>query len=142
MMDKRALEDRWILVVEDEFLIASDIVEAIRQLGGSVMGPCCDTAKAREALSKRGKPPDGAVLDLNLKGQSVVELAHDLADMGVALLYHTGYDTSIEQEGLPPGEMTRKPMSRAELMQRLATRIDGARQRPARVLAGEKMSGA
>ena len=140
-MDKRALEDRWILVVEDEFLIASDIVEAIRQLGGSVMGPCSDAAKAREVLSKRGMPPDGAVLDLNLKGKSVADLAHELAEMGVALLYHTGYDTSVEQEGLPPGEMTMKPMSRAELMQRLAARIDHARQRPAQIRPRESMTG-
>lgn len=118
MSDEQPLAGRQILIVEDEYLIASEIADAIRHLGGTVIGPCPDVAAARQALA--GSTPQGAVLDLNLKGESVVELAEELDEMRVTIVYHTGYDTTSAAEDLPRGTIIVKPTAHEVLRRQLA----------------------
>lgn len=120
MNDRRPLENMQILVVEDEYLIANDLTDAIAEAGGRPMGPCPDIESARQLL-KQGDVPHGAVLDINLGGASVSALAHQLAGLGVHLLYHTGYDTKPRHEGLPPGKLLVKPTRRQDLQSALAS---------------------
>ena len=48
-----------ILVVEDEFLIALEMVEALRAAGYQVLGPAPSVDAALELLkAERGAPPD------------------------------------------------------------------------------------
>ena len=110
------LHQRRILVVEDEYLIASDLAEAIVQAGGTALGPCANVEAAQRILRSAPDAPDGAILDLNLRGASVVAFAKELDARGVKLIYHTGYETTPEEEGLPVGLMTIKPMRRDDLM--------------------------
>jgi len=128
MDESRDLEGHRILVVEDEYLIASDITQAVRELGGEVLGPCPDPDAARRLLAEAERAPDGAVLDLNLKGGSVNELAWELHEQGITLLYHTGYQTTPIAEALPEGVMTTKPMVREKLMRKL---VEALRRKPA-----------
>lgn len=118
------LDGRRVLVVEDEFLIASDLADAIRRQGGDVVGPCADPESAWDVLSRRGERIDAAVLDLNLRGRPVVDLAWELARHGVALVYHTGYDSTPEEEGLPDGPVTTKPASHATIVRHLVTALE------------------
>lgn len=112
------LTGRRILIVEDEYLIAADIADAVARLGGDTLGPCADVEAARRVLAE--SRPDGAVLDLNLKGSPVTELARELEGMGIAIIYHTGYDTTAAAEGLPEGVLALKPLKHDVLMRELA----------------------
>ena len=114
---------RRILVVEDEYLIASEIVDAVEHSGGVALGPCASIESARRLLSRTPVPPDGAVLDINLRGDSISPLAYELAGRGVPLIYYTGYDTTAAREGLPDGLVTLKPMQRKRFVECLSRRF-------------------
>jgi CheY-like chemotaxis protein len=84
-----------ILVVEDEFLLAEAMADALIALGVQVVGPVGDLAAAL-ALASAAKI-DGAVLDINLRGEMVFPLADALAERGVPYIFATGY----EQDSIP-----------------------------------------
>ena len=65
-------------------------------LTARVLGPVPDMARARSILA--AERPDCALLDVNLKGQFVFELAEELRARGVPAIFATGYDVSV----LPP----------------------------------------
>ncbi len=65
-----------ILVVEDEYLIASLIQQVIEAAGCIVIGPIPRLAEAIEAAS--AEPCDAAVLDVNLGGERVFAVADKL----------------------------------------------------------------
>lgn len=86
-----ALSGRRVLVVEDEYFIADDIVRALRRLGAEVVGPfaCCE--QALDAFASEGRI-DAAVLDINLRGDAVYPVADALRGRGVPFVFATGYD--------------------------------------------------
>lgn len=87
-----------VLVVEDEFLIADDIAFAFARLGIKTVGPAKTVRRARE-LIEGNQHLDGAVLDINLRGELVFPLADLLRERGVPVIFATGYDQqSIPQE--------------------------------------------
>lgn len=88
-----------ILVVEDEALVGMLIEDELLEAGATVLGPAASLAEAL-ALLERATPAescDAAVLDVNLRGQSVLPLADALAQRGVPFLFVTGYG---DTEGL------------------------------------------
>lgn len=80
-----------ILVVEDEYLLAHDLSTALRDAGAEVAGPfgtLGDAIAGAEADTRL----DGAVLDVNLRGEMVFPLADALTARKVPFLFATGYD--------------------------------------------------
>ena len=92
----KSLEGRRILVVEDEFLIAMEVEDALRALGAEVVGPFGRLKPALGAVQIEAL--DGAVLDVRLDGETSEQLAAELVARGVPVLLTTGY----ESEQLPP----------------------------------------
>lgn len=82
-----------VLVVEDEYLIAMDLCEELRDVGAVVMGPTATVAEAL-ALLDRGPAPDMAVLDIALDDEKVYPVADALRSRGIPFLFATGYDVS------------------------------------------------
>jgi DNA-binding response OmpR family regulator len=82
-----------------------------------VLGPVPDVARAR-ALVAPGVP-DCALLDINLKGQMVFELAEELVERGVPLVFTTGYDASFLPIHLRVMPCLRKPIDARELVRRV-----------------------
>ena len=72
----RAGQPPRVLVVEDEFLIALDVAEVLREMGCEVVGPANDLRTAMRLM--RSVSPDLAVIDLNLGrgmgGETLVRL--------------------------------------------------------------------
>lgn len=81
-----------VLVVEDEFYLATEIAEQIERAGGSVLGPCPDAYSGIKALDAH---PDCAVLDINLGQGPSFEIARALKEQGVPFLFLTGYDAAV-----------------------------------------------
>lgn len=94
--DKGSLTGFKVLVVEDDYLVAKELVTTLNAHGAVVMGPVADVTSSRALLTKA--MPDCAVLDVNLKGLLVFELAEELVHRGVPPIFTTGYDCSF----LPP----------------------------------------
>jgi DNA-binding NtrC family response regulator len=79
-----------MLVVEDEFLIACDLRDALQEAGAVVIGPCRSVRSALETLSGE-REVHGAVLDINIDGEMVFPVADALALRGVPFVFATGY---------------------------------------------------
>jgi CheY-like chemotaxis protein len=82
-----------ILVAEDEYFIAEEIVELFEEAGANVIGPA-QTVDDAMALVSAGKPLHGAVLDISLHGEMVFPVADELVRRGVPFVFTTGYDES------------------------------------------------
>lgn len=80
---------RRILLVEDEFLVALLVEEALRDLGCEVVGPIDDVDGALAVA--RDERLDGALLDVNLNGRLVYPVAEVLQERGIPFAFTTGY---------------------------------------------------
>ena len=85
------MEQRRILVVEDEYLIAHDLAHDLRGLGAEVVGPIGSVEEALEAVQTEERL-DGAVLDINLNGAMVFPVADALRERKIPIIFTTGYD--------------------------------------------------
>ena len=84
-----------VLVVEDEPLVAMAIADCVVDAGCRVLGPVGSLSEALRT-ARNGKY-DAALLDANLGGKNVEELAACLAEAGVPFAFVTGYG----KDGLP-----------------------------------------
>jgi DNA-binding response OmpR family regulator len=87
------LAGRRVLVVEDEYFLADDIVRALTALGARVLGPYGDLDEAT-AVVDRDTAIDAAIVDINLRNEMVFPLARVLRSRKVPLVFTTGYDKS------------------------------------------------
>lgn len=87
------LSGRRVLVVEDEYFIANDIARALESLGAEIVGPVPSRDKALRLVAD-GERLDLAVLDINLRGDTVFPVADALRDRRVPFVFATGYDRS------------------------------------------------
>ncbi len=90
------LARRRIMVVEDEYFLADDIAKALEGLGAEIVGPV-PTRDQAFALLEAG-PVDAAVLDINLKRQTVYPVADVLREHGVPFVFATG----LAESSVPP----------------------------------------
>jgi DNA-binding response OmpR family regulator len=98
-----------VLVVEDEFLIAQDIRRILRSEGCEVLGPVAVIDAAEEIAAR--ETLNGAVLDVNLRGDLVFLLAQKLLVQGVPILFTTGYERDNLPEAFTSCLMLQKPFS-------------------------------
>ena len=92
----RMRERRRILVVEDDFLVATLLVEILESVGWQVVGPVAQLATALDAAATENF--DAAVLDVNLGDQTVYPVAEVLDARRVPFAFVTSYS----REALPP----------------------------------------
>ena len=79
-----------VLVVEDEYLVAMDMSSYLEAAGAHVVGPASNVSAALEALEHTEL--DGAILDVNLRGEMAYPVADALAARGIPFVFTTGYD--------------------------------------------------
>lgn len=82
------LEGLKILLVEDDVLLAMEIEDFLNDNGCEVVGPFARLDKSLEAASR---DLDGALLDLNLRGEMSYPLIDRLGDMNVPVIVCSGY---------------------------------------------------
>jgi DNA-binding response OmpR family regulator len=108
------LQGRVILLVEDEFFIADDLMVTLEGYGAQVVGPVGSLQKAMEFIKTCG-PLDAAVLDVNLNGELCFPLAGSLEQRGVPFLFTTGYDEQVIPPDFRHVPRLEKPISIARL---------------------------
>jgi CheY-like chemotaxis protein len=87
----KSLQGLRILVVEDNFLAAEVVRDALERNGCTVVGPVGRVADGLR-LAEQEKL-DGAVLDVNLNGDRCFPIAQALNSRGVPFMFLTGYDS-------------------------------------------------
>ena len=66
-----------LLVVEDDYILASCLAWSLKDRGVEVIGPAASIATA-QSFAEATKLLDGAVLDINLGGEMVFPVADEL----------------------------------------------------------------
>lgn len=94
MAGPNAFAGRHVLIVEDDFFVADDLVASLEELGARVVGPVASVRGALDLIGK-GQRLDGAVLDINLQGEMAFPVADALTERAVSFVFTTGYDRSI-----------------------------------------------
>ena len=87
----QALKSRRLLVVEDDYLLADDLARSLEALGVEVVGPVGSIDDALALIAGDGAL-DGALLDINLRGERVFAVADALAARRVPFVFTSGYD--------------------------------------------------
>jgi DNA-binding response OmpR family regulator len=77
-----------LLLVEDDLLVAMELEEIMSRLGAQVIGPFSCIADALDAL--RREVVTGAVLDIQLDGETTLCVADVLLKRGDPILFVTG----------------------------------------------------
>jgi len=80
-----------VLVVEDEFILATELMQELNDAGITAIGPA-STLDDGQRLFREAARVDGAVLDISLHGEMVYPLADELQARSVPFLFATGYD--------------------------------------------------
>ena len=78
-----------ILVVEDETLIAMDLQGMLEDAGYHVLGPAGSVSEALGLIDHES--PDLALLDVNLGGENVFQVASALAQRNARIIFLTGH---------------------------------------------------
>lgn len=108
-----------ILVVEDEYLVAQELVRVLEEGGFEVLGPVSTVGAALYLVGHRR--PDAAVLDVALRNDLVSPVARTLDAMGVPFLITSAY--SLEalwgEPVIAGARMLGKPTNPAELIRSL-----------------------
>jgi len=84
-----ALSGLRVLVVEDEFLIALDLLSILDDLGCVALGLAATVPEALRLLA--ADPPDATLLDLNLGGASAAPVVEALTAGGTPFVTVTAY---------------------------------------------------
>ncbi len=104
-----------VLVVEDEFIIALDLSETVRDLGYRVEGPYANKDHAMIAIDEQ--LPDLAILDVMTADGEVFPLADMLTEAGVPIIFHSGHVTDKDvAERYPEAQAAAKPCPPSRLI--------------------------
>jgi PAS domain S-box-containing protein len=120
---RTSLAGRRFLVVEDEALVGLDIAAGLEDADAQVEGPIGTPEKAIDAIGRLAL--DGALLDANLHGLPVDEIASALTRRNIPFVFVTGHGA----DGLPPAfrsiSILSKPFSRQQLVEAAAQLVAG-----------------
>jgi DNA-binding NtrC family response regulator len=95
-MAESALRDLRILVVEDEYLIAMSLADALENAGSVVVGPVPSVDKAIKQIESEPRI-DAAVVDVNLGGELAFAVADKLIAKKIPFIFTSGYEDAVLQ---------------------------------------------
>lgn len=108
MASQAIAETPRVLLVEDEFIIALDLAETVRDLGFIVDGP--HSGKTTAFVAIEADMPDFAILDIYSDEGEVYPLADALTKAGVPIIFHSGHVQPEEvHERYPLAQAASKP---------------------------------
>ena len=104
-----------ILVVEDEPLLSLDLVAGLEGAGAEVVGPAGTIEEALQLVETAAI--DAALLDGNLHGKPVDEVAAALARRNIPFVFVTGYDAQSLPRAYAKTAILAKPFSPEQLLE-------------------------
>lgn len=113
---------RRVLIVEDDYFIADDLAKELARAGLDVVGPVPSLARALAIVGE--EQIDGAVLDINLNGDKVYEVADALLADGIPVVFVTGYERPSIPERYKDVPLCLKPVDSAAVVEVLGRTDD------------------
>jgi CRP-like cAMP-binding protein/CheY-like chemotaxis protein len=107
-----------ILVLEDNYLTAEALCDLVRAAGCDVVGVTGYVPRAIEFVHSR--EIDGAIVDINLHGDTSFPVCEELKRQNVPFVFLSGYDRSLIPQAFTTYRLLDKPVERNELKRALA----------------------
>ncbi|HJE24910.1 MAG TPA: histidine kinase [Methylorubrum populi] len=123
-MHKHTLSGKTILIVEDDYFIAEDLVKNLETFGARVAGPAPTISAAAEFL--REASPTAAILDVKLSDGHSLSIAENLTATGIPFIFYSGYDEELYLENHQNIRWILKPSSISNVLRELETAIRNA----------------
>ncbi|MBX9776517.1 MAG: response regulator [Xanthobacteraceae bacterium] len=102
-----------VLLVEDEALVGMMMTDFLRDIGFHVVGPFGCVSEAIDAIDQ--EQLQAAVLDINLRGELIYDLADELTGRGVPIVFVTGYGADAVDRRFADFPVLQKPVDSASL---------------------------
>lgn len=103
-----------VLIVEDEWLIAEDHADTLRDANFAVVGPCPSVKTAMAAIETQHI--DAALLDIELRGEKSYAVAEALQERKIPFAFLSGHGQQDLPAGLRDQKVLSKPVERAALL--------------------------
>ena len=98
-----------ILVVEDEYLAAAELVRELERRGATVLGPVPDVRRALLLLERTARV-EGALLDIQLRDERVHPVAEALQARAIPFVFISGFDPEFVPEAYREVPLCPKPL--------------------------------
>jgi PAS domain S-box-containing protein len=102
-----------VLLVEDEALVGMMMTDFLRDIGFHVVGPFGRVSDAIDAIAQ--EQLQAAILDINLRGELIYDLADELTGRGVPIVFVTGYGADAVDRRFAEFPVLQKPVDSAAL---------------------------
>jgi CheY-like chemotaxis protein len=116
------LSGRRVLVVEDEYFLADEIVQALATFGAGIVGPFGELQEATQIVDDN-VAIDAAIIDINLRSEMVFPLARTLRARKIPFVFTTGYDSSSIAAEFQDIRLWEKPLDVAAMTHELTKLI-------------------
>lgn len=116
-----------ILVVEDDALIAMEVVQLVREMGHEVIGPAASLEAAANHLESG--PVDAAILDVKVRDELIFPIADQMAERSIPVLFATGHGRDVLPPRFSNALSVRKPFAKADFVESLQGLLRRVRQR-------------
>lgn len=107
-----------ILVVEDDYYLATDELQMLQSAGADVVGPFGNSEDACRAVISDAL--DCALVDINLGSGPCFAVARELRDRGIPFLFTTGYEATVIPEEFRDVERVEKPTNAGAIVSALS----------------------
>jgi DNA-binding response OmpR family regulator len=105
---------RKVLIVEDEYFLASDLETAVEDRGWEVVGPAATVGAAFDLLN--ANTISDAILVINLGGEMVFNLADELVRRSIPFVFATGYEQDSVPERFADAPRCTKPCEASSVL--------------------------
>jgi CheY-like chemotaxis protein len=123
-----ALRGRWILIVEDDCVTAMDLAETLSAAGARIIGPA-GTIQTAFDLVRHGPRVDIALLDIEVEGAFVFDVADELVKREVPFVFTTGYEAGELPARFRSARHCEKPIGIPAIAQALSDELAHVRAR-------------
>ena len=139
-LDPQPLWGKRLLIIEDEPLVAMEMASQLANAGAAIVGPAGNAAAALQLIAEDHF--EAALLDANLGGQVVDEIAAALTRKNVPFAFVSGYGRESLPASFANAELMSKPFDPARLLTVASGLVDRQAEslRPKRVKDGDALS--
>jgi CheY-like chemotaxis protein len=113
-----------VLVVEDEAAISMLIEDMVHDYGTEIVGPASSLEKAMALV--RSEHIDAAILDVNVRGMMVFDLADAIRRAGIPIIFDTGYRSHVIPDRFKDAPVLEKPFTFEALREALNQALAGS----------------
>lgn len=124
-MSVSVLLNRRVLIVEDDYFWADELRQGLQKAGAIVHGPVPSVEAALNILDSEGAV-DGAILDLDLRGERADAVAERLIAQSATFLFVTGCDAGAVPDAYAAVPRFEKPVSPDTVLRALGARMPPA----------------